>query len=152
MQGRVGVVTHELRKLVLPLAVVASVWPATMLVQAATAGPVESQAGVTAIGSVHPSASLAVLEANQTALATEADSEIGDAPIADLADRATQLAGAARAWHRSHPGSAAGVANAMGSLDGAIAALALNPSPGARVAFEQSLAAYRDSIGSGLLI
>jgi hypothetical protein len=152
VQRRVGFLARELKKLAVPVAVVASVWPATMAVQAATSGSVDSQRAATAIGRVRPAASLAALEASQSALATEAEAEIGDEPIADIADRATRLADAAKAWHHGHPGSGGAIAGAMSSLDGAIAALALSPSPGARVAFEQSLAAYRDSIAPGQLI
>jgi hypothetical protein len=151
LQGRAGFLARELEKLVLPLAVLAAVWPATMLVQAATAGPPDSPRAAAIRGPV-AAANLAALEASESALASEADAEIGEDPTADIAERAARLADAANAWHRAHPGSASALANAMSSLDDAIAALALKPSPGTRVAFEQALATYREAIGPGLVI
>jgi hypothetical protein len=151
VQGRVRRTIGELGKLVVPLAVLASVWPATLVVEAATAGANRAPVGLL-IPALRHRGGLTALEASQQTLASEAEFAVDDVPVPDLASRAIQLAGVVRAWNHAHPvgdARARAIASAMVSLDRAIAALASDPSPGERVAFEQAVAAYHASLGSG---
>jgi hypothetical protein len=139
-----------MNRLLLPIAMLVSLWPAAAIVEVATAG------GVSLPRSPAPArVDLSALEVDQHQLATEADVAVGDAPVPDLAARAARLRGEADAWYRRHRGDgahAAAVAAAMRDLDDAIAALARDASPGARVAFDRSRAAYDDTIAAGTLI
>jgi hypothetical protein len=137
-----------MNRLLLPIAMLVSLWPAAIVVEAAIAGGA-SHARVAAPARV----GLNALEANQHALATEAEFGVGDTPVPDLAARAARLRSQAGAWDRRGDGAhAAAIAAAMRGLDDAIATLARDASPGARVAFERSLAAYDDTIAARVLI
>jgi hypothetical protein len=132
----------------LAIAALASLWPAALVVEAATAGGVSPP-----LGAAPARVGLIALEADQHALATEAEFGVGDTPVPDLAARAARLRAQAGAWDRRGDGAhAAAIAAAMRGLDDAIVALARDASPGARVAFERSLAAYDDAIAARRLI
>jgi hypothetical protein len=139
-----------MNRLLLPLAMLVSLWPAAVVVEAATAGGVSLPR---LAAPVH--VGLIALEVDQHELATEAELGVGDASVPDLASRALRLRGEADAWYQRHRGDgahAAAIAAAMRGLDDAIVALADDASPGARVAFDRSLAAYDNTIAAGTLI
>jgi hypothetical protein len=139
-----------MNRLLLPIAMLVSLWPAAVVVEAATAG------GVSLPRPAAPaSVSLVALEAHLHDLATEAEFGVEDTPAPDLAARAVRLRSEAAAWYRRHRDDGAhpaAIAAAMRRLGDAIVALARDASPGARVAFDQSLAAYDDTITAGTLI
>ena len=133
-----------MKRLLLPIAMLASLWPAAVVVEVATAG---GASHAPAAAPVRPS--LSALEAEQRALATEAQLGVGNAPVPDLAARAERLRARVGVWGGAH---AASVAAAMRDLDDAIVALARDASPGARVGFDRALAAYDDAISARKLI
>jgi hypothetical protein len=137
-----------MNRLLLPIAMLVSLWPAAVVVEAATAGGASHQHVVAParIG-------LSALEADQHALATEAELGVGNAPVPGLAARAARLRAQVGAWNGRGDGSrATAIATAMRGLDDAIGALARDASPAARVAFDRSLATYDDTIAAGTLI
>lgn len=144
-----------IKQLLLPIAVLASLWPATLLVQAATAENTAAPRADAAVVRLGHGSSLTALEAGQRKLANEVEFAFADTPAPDIASSAGALRAEALAWYQNHHDGSAealSVASAMRSLDDAIAALALSPSPGRRAAFEATLASYNDSIATPSLI
>jgi hypothetical protein len=140
------------RKLPLALVMLLSLWPAAVVVEAATTSKLPAPRLL--FPRAARAAGLITLEARQRALAMEAELSVADTPAPDLAARAARQREDVASWSRAHGGAGRGVAiaTAMASLDRAIVGLADDPSPAARIAFERALAAYDAAISSGPLL
>jgi hypothetical protein len=141
------------RRLPLALAMLLSLWPAAVVVDAAStsklsASRLEMPARAARV------AGLIVLEARQRALALEAELSVADTAAPDLAARAALLREDVASWGRAHGGGAhaVAIATAMASLDHAIATLAGDPSPAARIGFERALADYDTALSNKPLL
>jgi hypothetical protein len=140
------------RRLPLALAMLLSLWPAAVVVDAAStsklsASRLEMPARAARV------AGLIVLEARQRALALEAELSVADTAAPDLAARAARLREDVASWGRAHGGGhAVAIATAMATLDHAIATLAGDPSPAARIGFERALADYDTALSNKPLL
>jgi hypothetical protein len=141
------------RKLPLALAMLLSLWPAAVVVEAATTSKLSAPRLLFPARAAR-AAGLITLEARQRALAMEAELSVAEAAAPDLAARAARQREDVANWRRAHGGGgrAVAIATAMASLDQAIAALADDPSPGARIVFERALADYDTAISNGPLL
>jgi hypothetical protein len=141
------------RKLPLALVMLLSLWPAAVVVEAATTSKLSAPRLLLPDRAAR-AAGLITLEARQRALAMEAELSGADTALPDLAARATRQRQDVASWSRAHGrgARAVAIATAMASLDRAIVSLADEPSPGARIAFERALADYDAAISNGPLL
>lgn len=141
------------RKLPLALVMLLSLWPAAVVVEAATTSKLSAPRLLLPARAAR-AAGLITLEARQRALAMEAELSVADTALPDLAARAARQREDVARWSRAHGGGARAVAiaTAMASLDRAIVSLADEPSPAARIAFERALADYDKAISNGPLL